>query len=470
MRKLCGHCHLFPEPEWLTQSAWRESIIDMSKMHDFTLFYPDRPSTEDVINWYVSRAPKNPIPPRGVTPDEIQTGRFVRTTRALTSDERKPSMISSLRLFPLLPSPAGTQLVLGEMNTGRILLEAADSPEAPPFREIARLSHPAHLNAVDLDRDGLTDLLVAELGSFLPLDHDLGQVVWLRQVSEGHFEPIVLFSGLGRVADVQAADFDGDGDLDLIVAEFGWRLTGHVILLENVTEDWSRPQFRKRILDGRQGAVRIACLDLNQNGRQDFVALIAQGNEMLVAYLNQGDLRFEARILHRAPHPAWGYCTMHAVDLDGDGDIDFVLGNGDTLDNAELKPFYEIGWLKNKGNLEFEYHTLCEMFGVMALHAADLDGDGDLDIAAAAFTPTDVQSGTSKLRLPSLLWLEQQPDRRFVRHVLEVDRLTHLSLTVADLDGDGRNEILLGNGRLLGRDPRQPPLEIWKPLPDARGR
>ena len=48
-------------------------------------------------------------------------------------------------------------------------------------------------------------------------------------------------TGLPRVADVQAADFDEDGDLDLIVAAFGWRWIGGIYLLENRTTDWTRP-------------------------------------------------------------------------------------------------------------------------------------------------------------------------------------------------------------------------------------
>ena len=60
------------------------------------------------------------------------------------------------------------------------------------------------------------DLVVAVLGSPMAMDHLLGQVVWLRQASDGGFETIVLDADLGRVADVQPGDFDGDGDTDIV--------------------------------------------------------------------------------------------------------------------------------------------------------------------------------------------------------------------------------------------------------------
>ena len=41
--------------------------------------------------------------------------------------------------------------------------------------------------------------------------------------------------GWPRVADVEAADFNGDGKMDLAVAAFGWRKTGQIAILENQT-------------------------------------------------------------------------------------------------------------------------------------------------------------------------------------------------------------------------------------------
>src|SRR6185503_10965996 len=90
------------------------------------------------------------------------------------------------------------------------------------LREIAKVPSPVHATVADLDRDGQSDLLVADVGAFLPGDHEKGAVVWLRADGKGGFEKRVLADRLPRVTDVEAADFDADGDLDLVVAASGY--------------------------------------------------------------------------------------------------------------------------------------------------------------------------------------------------------------------------------------------------------
>ncbi len=100
----------------------------------------------------------------------------------------------------------------------------------PRSSQLAQIPNPDHATPVDLDGDGVKDLLVADLGAFLPGDHDQGQVVWLRGLETGGFSTYAM-GGFPRVADVEAADFDGDGKPDLLVAGFGWRRTGGITLL-----------------------------------------------------------------------------------------------------------------------------------------------------------------------------------------------------------------------------------------------
>ena len=49
--------------------------------------------------------------------------------------------------------------------------------------------------------------------------------------------------GWPRVADVEAADFNGDGRLDLVVAAFGYHTTGQISILENQTTNYAQPSF-----------------------------------------------------------------------------------------------------------------------------------------------------------------------------------------------------------------------------------
>src|SRR5205807_1862647 len=86
---------------------------------------------------------------------------------------------------------------------------------APSWQVLGPADAPAHAEVVDLDGDGIPDVLVANLGSFVPTNEPCGSVVWLRGRPDGTFTPITLLEGVGRVADVQAADFRSTGRKDL---------------------------------------------------------------------------------------------------------------------------------------------------------------------------------------------------------------------------------------------------------------
>jgi hypothetical protein len=93
---------------------------------------------------------------------------------------------------------------------------------SPGGQALPQVIAPSHTAVTDLDSDERQDVLVASLGNFFPTDDKVGKVVWLRAMPEGRFEATTLLEGVGRVSDVQAADFSSDRRL--VVAVFGWRL------------------------------------------------------------------------------------------------------------------------------------------------------------------------------------------------------------------------------------------------------
>ncbi len=139
----------------------------------------------------------------------------------------------------------------------------------------------------------------------------------------------------------------------------------------------------------------------------DFVTLLAQEHETVLAYINTGtgDFTFERRSSTPRRIRTGDRRAFELVDLDKDGDLDVLLTHGDTFDDGIVKPYHGIQWLENRGGYPFVEHTIAAMPGVHRAQAADLDGDGDLDIVACALLAggSDVDEKT----LPALVWLEQ---------------------------------------------------------------
>jgi uncharacterized protein YuzB (UPF0349 family) len=147
-------------------------------------------------------------------------------------------------------------------------------------------------------------------------------------------------------------------------------------------------------------------------------------------------------VLYAAPHPNWGSSGIQLADLDKDGDLDVILSHGDSLDDGLVKPYHGIQWLENTGEYQFIEHTLANMPGAHRAVAADIDGDGDLDIVACALLAAG--SDVNEKTLPALVWLEQTRRGTFVRHTIQMGFPRHATLDVGDIDGDGDLDVVTG--------------------------
>jgi hypothetical protein len=214
------------------------------------------------------------------------------------------------------------------------------------------------------------------------------------------------------------------------------------------------------VLDDRHGTIHVPVADLNGDGKPDFVALISQEHETIVAFLNEGGGKFRKQTLYEAPHPAWGSSGIQLVDLNGDGQLDVLYTNGDILDEPYLfKPYHSVQWLENKGGLRFEHHPLTPMYGVHRAVAADMLGSGRRDVVAVSFLPGDKFPERKSRRADAIILLEQVAPGRFERHTLSSVDCDHVTCAVGDLYGTGRLDIVVGNFSAPGTDD---PVTIWK--------
>jgi len=420
----------------------------------------DFPSLESVALYYENRAPQTlPLLARKDSGQESPV-RFERQGFSLPDPRATPG-VSNLQLVHLFDPRRLDVLVCDAVQDQVLVLRPYD--ESPTLKILAKGFCCAHAEVLDLDGDGIKDILLACLGSFYATDDRVGSVVWLKGSADGTFTPIPLLEGVGRVADVQAADFRGNGKLDLIVAVFGWRQTGEILYLENRTTDWSKPVFVPRVLDQRHGAIHVPVADLNKDGRPDFVALISQEHETVVAFLNQGNGEFRKETIYTAPHPAFGSSGIQLIDLDGDGNLDVLLTNGDSLDAPYLlKPYHGIAWLENRRSFPFVYHRILDLYGAMRAVAGDVVGNGKRDIIAVSFLPAETFPQRTALQLESIVLLEQTAPGTFVRHPLERVRCDHLTCALGDLTANGKTDLVVGN--FTKGTTKSPAIEIWKNL------
>jgi FG-GAP-like repeat len=467
VEKFCSTCHVLPPPDVEPRHLWPAKIQEMYGYVQAGGAWPatQLPPIEVPIAYFTARAPEQLRLPPDVSGSPPSPLPFKKHDIFLDAIPHPPA-ISCVKFVRLTPD-GPLQLLISDMRHGVVALWTPSRPDEQA-QVIARIPHPCRTTVVDLDGDGILDILVANLGIFEPGETDQGSVVWLRGLGQGEYEPHTLISGLGRVVEVQAADFDGDGDLDLVVAVFGNFHTGMILYLENLTEDWSEPDFEPTVIDSHTGTSDVPIVDINNDGRPDFIALQSQQHERIVAFINVGKGRFRSELIYAAPHPRWGSTGIKLVDVDGDGRIDVLYNHGDSVQVPPIpRPYHGVSWLQNQGTFPFKYHRIAHLPGAHTCQPADLQGDGRVSIVSSVFIPAFNPKWPNANWLESIVWFEQTSPGQFQRYVIETANPFHPCMDAADYDGDGDIDIAIGNF-LFFTNPSQEPLPCITLLENCR--
>jgi hypothetical protein len=449
----CGDCHATPPPTAIPREGWFAEVelgfklYEESGRTDLTL-----PRRSEVIDYYRRLAPVSIASPPLATENDPSPIEFKPTHHAMAAINPNqphpvPSGTANVHWYDQANTPLldRSTLMLCDMRVG-IVQAAHFEGQSLIFDRRALVPNPSNTTLTDLDNDGVADYLVADLGSFLPEDHTNGQVIWLRESRDfsDKFETTVLMDGLGRVTDVQAGDFNQDGQQDLLVAEFGWRLSGHVWILLHTGIENGIPQYKKQIIDDRHGVIHIPTADFNGDGHLDFVSLISQEHESIELFLNRGDGTFRRQKIFSADNPVWGSTGIDLHDLDHDGDLDILFTNGDVFDSFYIVPYQGVHWIENQGDGVWNAHVLRAMPGIHRAVAADFDNDGDDDIVCCSLISSEILETGNEQSRDSLIWLEQTKTGQFTARSLELDNALHTTVTVGDFDGDGDIDIATG--------------------------
>jgi len=441
-KQYCASCHLYPEPKLLDKKTWRDGVLpnmamrlgirtpgqdpfegmdttDARLVHTLNV-YPEQPlipqtDWEQIVNYYTSQAPDEPLPQQAVPP--IQPG--------LSQFRAQPVYIGENQL-------PYTSLLKFDKRQGK--LYAGDGyNKLYIFNKDLSLASNWFMPSppVDIDFSGRMPRLLC-IGSIAPTQKRTGNF-FTFDPSENPATVPIRFDTLARPVSVVTGDLNGDKQDDVLICSFG-NYTGRLSWFE------SFDQHKEHVLLDQPGARRAEIVDMNNDGLPDVVALMTQAREELVLFLNKGNGQFEPKILQQFPS-VYGVSYFELADFNKDGHPDILVTNGDNWDLSPIKKYYHgIRILMNDGQNNFKETYFYPYYGAEKAVARDFDLDGDLDIAAIGFS--DDLSKTEH----GFLLLKNDGKMNFTAYSSpDAANGKWITLEAADLDNDGDDDIIIGS-------------------------
>jgi len=422
--------------------------------------------------------------------DTVANNHTLLTQTSLTDVRHRENEFNDFTVQSLLPnylSRQGPCIVVGDVNKdgledffmggakgqpGQLFLQNKNNTfslkPVPAFIKDAA-SEDVSASFFDADNDGDLDLYVAGGGiEFNENDPAYQDRLYIND-GKGNFtkKENALPALLASKGCVKAADIDGDGDMDLFiggrVVPGKYPLAPRSYILRNdgkgnftdVTQSVCAALMQP-------GMVTDAIwVDINNDKQPDLV-VVGEWMPIKIFINNKGILTDESSsYIHFASTGWWN--TISAADMDGDGDIDLVIGNCGTntqfhVNDKEPMTLYYKDFDGN-GSID---PVLCYFMNGVSYPAASRDDLTDqvpslkkkfLEYNQYAnatindiFTPEQLKdAGLLKAETMQTVYLENQGSKGFIQHTLPLPAqyAPVYSILLQDLNNDGKKDILL---------------------------
>jgi len=289
-------------------------------------------------------------------------------------------------------------------------------------RRLSDMRGAESVHTADFDKDGDNDIVAAS--------SILNEVVWFENQGNGNFSvKLIISNNAARAQHVDVADIDGDGNPDVISAS---EADGKIAWYQN---DGSAGFGVEQIVDSNlEQAKMVKPDDVDGDGDVDLVAA-SRTTGTIVWYENDGTGSFGAPKTITTEAPAVWTIIIADIDSDGINDVASASGNFD-----ENNPDGKVAWYANDGSGNYGTQQIiiensAEFVNAFALDAIDLEGDGDQDIVAVGTTQN------------TILGFENDGSGNFGNSFI-IDELPDfdglISIITPDLDGDGSEDIVAG--------------------------